>query len=69
MGWPADGQVVLQSLADGSQAFPKPIAKVELLGSNVQPTFSRDGNGLNIKLPPKPEKPNDIALALKITPA
>ena len=39
----------------------------ELLGSTGQPTFTRDANGLNIKLPA--EKPNDVAYALKITPA
>jgi alpha-L-fucosidase len=67
MGWPANGQVVLKAMAQGSQAFPKPVAKVELLGSTGQTMFSRDVNGLTIKLPS--EKPNDIAYALKITPA
>jgi alpha-L-fucosidase len=67
MDWPAAGQVVLKSLAAGSSAFPKQIAKIELLGSRAPVTFSRGAGGLTVKLPE--EKPSDIACAIKIVPA
>jgi alpha-L-fucosidase len=66
MGWPEDGQVVLKSLAMGSRAFPRPIGRIELLGSSGLVTFSRDAGGLAVKLPTR--RPNDMAYALKITP-
>jgi alpha-L-fucosidase len=64
MGWPKDGKVVLKSLASGSKAFPRAVNKIELIGSNGLITFDRDQRALTITLPP--EKPNEIAYALKI---
>jgi alpha-L-fucosidase len=54
-------------LAKGSASFPKEIGKIELLGSNAPTSFTRDEKNLTVTLPP--EKPNDVAYALKIVPA
>ena len=56
----------IKSLAQGSEHFPKRIAKVKLLGGGGL-KFTRDASGLVVNLPDK--KPNDFAYALKITPA
>jgi alpha-L-fucosidase len=67
MGWPENSTVTLTALATGAKGFPKNVGKVELLGSGAPVTFNRDDKALTIKLPS--EKPNDIAYALKISPA
>jgi alpha-L-fucosidase len=67
MGWPKDGKVALKALSAGSKAFPREIARIELLGGHGKLDFNRTEAALAITLPP--EKPNDIAYALKITPA
>jgi alpha-L-fucosidase len=67
MGWPANGKVLIKSLATGSTNFPGQIGKVELLGSMDGVTFTRDESALIVSLPQ--EKPNDVAYGLKITPA
>ena len=66
MGWPEDGRVVLKSLSTASNAFPRSIGKIELLGSSGLVTFRRNADGLAVKLPM--QRPNDIAYALKISP-
>jgi alpha-L-fucosidase len=66
MGWPADGKATIKSLAQGSENFPKEVAKVELLGAGGPLTFTRDASGLVVNLPEK--KPNEYAYALKIMP-
>jgi alpha-L-fucosidase len=67
MGWPADQNVTLKALADGSKSSPKQIGKVELLGSSAPIGFTRDAAGLKLQL--AAEKPNEIAYAFKISPA
>lgn len=63
--WPADGRVVIQSLAKGSKLYKGAIRKVELLGAgNVK--FKRTDEGLVVELP-RDKQPNAISLALKIT--
>jgi alpha-L-fucosidase len=66
MGWPADGKATIKSLAQGSENFPREVAKVEMLGAGGSLTFTRNASGLVVNLPEK--KPNDYAYALKITP-
>ena len=66
MHWPEGGKTTIKSLAQGSESFPKDIAKVELLGSGPL-KYIRDTEGLVVNLPK--QKPNDYAYALKITPA
>jgi len=65
LGWPANGKALIKSLATGAAAFPKEVARVELLGAGEAP-FTRDAAGLSITLPDK--KPNDYAYGFKITP-
>jgi alpha-L-fucosidase len=67
MGWPKDKKVTLASLASGSKAYARQVGKIELLGSNSPVVFTQDVTGLKITLPD--EKPNDVAYALKISPA
>jgi alpha-L-fucosidase len=66
MGWPADGKATIKSLAQGSENFPREVAKVELLGAGGPLTFTRNASGLVVNLPET--KPNDYAYALKVTP-
>ncbi|GAA3923434.1 alpha-L-fucosidase [Chitinophaga oryziterrae] len=65
LGSPANGQVVVKSLAAGSKHYPGEIAGVELLGQRL--TVERNSNGLVVKLPEG--KQDDIALVLKVLPA
>jgi alpha-L-fucosidase len=65
MAWPAHGKAVIKSLAKGAPAFPKNVARVELLGAG-QVKYAQDEQGLTVYLPEN--KPNDFAYALKITP-
>jgi alpha-L-fucosidase len=66
MGWPESGKATIKSLAEGSQHFPRQIARVELLGSGPL-TFTRDAAGLVVTLPDN--KPNDYPCTLKIIPS
>ncbi|MEO7413169.1 MAG: alpha-L-fucosidase, partial [Opitutaceae bacterium] len=64
--WPADGRVVVTSLAAGSRSLPAgKIQKVEVLGHRGTLEFSQDAEGLKVKFPT--EKPCDHAFALKIS--
>ena len=65
MGWPENGKTTIKSMAQGSENFPREIARVELLDAGPL-TFVRDTKGLTVNLPER--KPNDYAYALKITP-
>jgi alpha-L-fucosidase len=65
MAWPEGGKATIKSLAEGSENFPKRIAKVKLLGAGSL-KFTRDKDGLVVNLPES--KPNDYAYALKISP-
>jgi len=67
MAWPDNGKATIKSLAEGSENFPKAIARVELLGVDGPLQFTRDGGGLAVTLPET--KPGDYAYALKVTPA
>ncbi|MCU1321588.1 MAG: glycoside hydrolase family 29 (alpha-L-fucosidase) [Acidobacteriaceae bacterium] len=60
LGWPANGKVVIKTLARNSPNAPKPIQRVDLLGAG-QLTFTQDASGLKINLPSKP--PNEYAYA------
>jgi alpha-L-fucosidase len=64
LGWPADGKLVIKSLADKSVHYPGEIGSVTLLGSPDTIGFTRDAAGLSITLPAL--KPCEYAFALKI---
>lgn len=63
--WPADGKVLIKSLASNSQYHKGKIKKVEMLGGG-KVDFQRTAKGLLVNLQ-KDKKPNDISFVLKIT--
>ncbi len=65
MGWPEGGKATIKSMAQGSENFPREVAKVELLGAGTL-TFTRDTSGLVVNLPEK--APNAYASVFKVTP-
>jgi alpha-L-fucosidase len=67
LGWPANGQIAIKSLAAGTADYTDKIGDVQLLGSKQKLVFSRDTAALTVTLPA--EKPCDTAYVLKITPA
>ena len=62
MGWPADGKLVVKSLAKGNPHFRKSITWVELLGYGKLKA-KQTAEGLEVQLP---APTNDIAPVLKI---
>ena len=62
MGWPADGKLIVKSLAKGNPHFRKSITKVELLGYGKLKA-KQTAEGLEVQLP---APTNDIAPVLKI---
>lgn len=64
MEWPADGKVLIKSLASDSPYHKGGIKRVELLGGG-KAEFQRTKKGLLVSLP-KGGRPNDISLVLKI---
>lgn len=62
MGWPADGKLVVKSLAKGNPHFRKSITRVELLGYGKLKA-KQTAEGLEVQLP---APTNDIAPVLKI---
>jgi alpha-L-fucosidase len=64
LAWPADGHVLLRTLASDNSAFDKKIKSVELLGGGKL-KFSRTTEGLAVNLPER-KKTNEISLVLKI---
>ena len=62
MGWPADGKLIIKSLAKGNKDFKKKINAVQLLGYGKLKA-KQTAEGLEVQLP----KPcNEIAPVLKI---
>lgn len=62
--WPAGGEVLVKSLAKGSETGKRRIKSVELLGAG-KVKFSHTADGLSVKLPEN-VRPNDISFVLKI---
>ena len=67
LGWPADGKFLITSLADGSVNYPRQIAKVELIGSRSNVSWTRGVQGVEIQVPGSP--PSKYAYAFRIFPA
>jgi alpha-L-fucosidase len=67
LGWPEDGKLTIEMLAQGRPEYPRQVGRVELLGRPGALRFSRDAAGLVIVLPDS--KPNEFAYVLKIQPA
>ena len=64
LGWPANKQVIIKSLATDSAYYKGQIQRVELLGGNTNLAFERRSNGLVAQLPEN--SPEQVAVALKI---
>jgi alpha-L-fucosidase len=67
LGWPANGRLLLKSLALGGPHHSGKVKQVELLGAPGKLKFEHTKEGLVVVLPT--QKPNAIAYALKIMPA
>lgn len=66
LGKPADGKITINSLASGSQYYPKEISRVELAGTKHPLNINRTAEGLTVTLPDNiAEQP---AYALKVIP-
>jgi alpha-L-fucosidase len=65
LGWPEDGQLVIQSLAKTADPAQNKIEKVELLGHSGQLKFDQTADGLVVELPG--EKLSDLTCSLRIT--
>ena len=64
LGWPADGKLVIRSLAKFPGVTGK-VSGVSLLGHEGQLQFTHDADSLTVQLPAA--KPCDFAVALKIS--
>jgi alpha-L-fucosidase len=64
LGWPADGKLLIRSLAKVPGVEAK-LARVQLLGHAGDVRWTETAEGLQVELPP--QKPCDYALALKLT--
>jgi alpha-L-fucosidase len=67
LGWPAQGEAVIRSLGSHLKLYNREIREVRLLGANEPVEWTRQSDGLKVKLPP--QKPCAHAFVLKITPA
>ena len=65
LGWPADGKVVIHSLAKTDQSGVNQIERIELLGFPGELKFIQTATGLTVRLPGR--KISHIACTLKIT--
>jgi alpha-L-fucosidase len=65
LGWPADGKIVIKSLARTGDAAANNIKRVELLGAKGKLNFTQTGEGLAVELPA--QKLSGLACSLKIT--
>jgi alpha-L-fucosidase len=66
LGWPADGTIVIKSLAENSANYPRQIRKVELIGSKAEVKWKRGAQGLEIQVPATP--PCKYAFSIRILP-
>jgi alpha-L-fucosidase len=64
MDWPADGKLVIKSLADGAPTAPGSVERVEIIGVGEPLKFTRDADGLNVTLPE--QKVGDYVYGFKI---
>jgi alpha-L-fucosidase len=64
LGWPEDGEVVIQSLGTQKNNYPETIQQITFLGTNTPVSWSRSDDALRVKLPV--EQPLHTAFVLKI---
>jgi len=64
LGLPPDGTIRIGALRTGSDHYPRPIGRVELLGSSVDLKWTRTGEALVINLPAGAASPYPIAFRI-----
>jgi alpha-L-fucosidase len=64
LGWPAEGKVIIKTLAKTGGASVNQIERIELLGSKERLKFTQTATGLTVELPM--QKVSDIACTLKV---
>jgi len=64
LGWPAGGQLLLQTLYGGNPYLRSPVCSVDLIGNRGSLPFAEYPYGLAIVLPHK--APNDIAYVFRV---
>jgi alpha-L-fucosidase len=64
LGWPANGDLRIRSLARGLPYLDAPVCGVKLLGSNDAIPFHQEADGLHLKLPIEP--PQELAYTFRI---
>lgn len=64
LGWPSDGRMLIESLAEGSPNYVGQIRRVEMLGSKSQLKWTRTAQGLEMQLSGEP--PCRYAFSFKI---
>lgn len=65
LGWPSQDQLTIRSLAQGSAHGDVAIGNVKLLGFDAEIHYTRDSNGLHLKLPAS--KTGEYAYVFKIS--
>lgn len=65
LGWPANGQIAIRSLAKPSGESVNKIADIKLMGYKGKLTWTQNEEGLTVKLPA--EKVSELTVGLKIT--
>lgn len=65
LGTPQNNKVVIKSLKQGSEYFPQNVGQIQLVGTNQPLEFSRNTEGVTVKLPDSLK--NEFAYALKIS--
>jgi alpha-L-fucosidase len=71
LAWPADGRVVIRSLAEGSPLRDKPVSSVTMAGNDTPLAFERTAEGMVVTLPvgaaPAADAPGAISLLLRMS--
>ena len=69
LAWPASGVVHIRTLASGSKALTRNIAGVDLLGSSTRVEWTRDADGLHVRLSGQPgTTPAAVGLRIRLEP-
>ena len=64
LGWPANGELRIRSLARGLPYLKGPVCGVEMLGSDEPLSWRQEADGLHIELPK--QRPNEPAWTFRI---
>jgi alpha-L-fucosidase len=64
LGWPANGELRIRSLARGLPYLKGPVCGVEILGSDEPLSWRQEADGLHIELPK--QRPNEPAWTFRI---